>query len=101
MAAGLALVASFLTLQLMAKHRYHEGLDARLLEHIEERMQMDRLLGVRPHARPTMRAASLRHPANRFVHLGSYRLWTVGLFLFLLANAAIVLIALVTPSLLG
>lgn len=79
-AAILGLVLSGLSMQLMAKHRYLEVLDNRLLERIERQLAVDKLLDSLPHDRLSARMVDLRPPWS--VGFSSYVLWMFGLFLF-------------------
>jgi hypothetical protein len=85
-AAILGLVLSGLSMQLMAKHRYLEVLDNRLLERIERDLAVDKILDYLPHARLSERMVDLK-PAWS-VRLSSYMLWMFGLLLFALTDVA-------------
>lgn len=89
LARGLAMLLSAAvaasSLQLMAKHRFHESLDARLLEKLERRLGVHDLLGVPPHAHPAARAQAVDHRIRAFQRASSFRLWSATMALFLLA----------------
>lgn len=83
--AGLALVASITSIQLMAKHRFHELADSKWLEAFEnDRMNQGfEAVHGRP-ARPTGKS-----PWVQFVRLSSYRVWLAALSAFAVAAAVI------------
>lgn len=91
-AAVLGLVLAVLSMQLMAKHRFIELLDNRLLEKVERDLGLEAILGELPHAALRQRAATLAAP--RLVRLSSYRIWMAALGLFGLADIAGVFLAL-------
>lgn len=100
-AAALALVIAIISMQLMAKHRFNEELDSRLLEAFEKRLEIADVFGCPPHAPPgqrmrTVNAASGLYagvsPIKKpwYVGMSSYGLWQRGLALFALTSAGIV-----------
>jgi hypothetical protein len=90
LAAGLALIIALISMQLMSKHRYHEKIDAKLLEHIEREMEVGEFIGCFPHARPKQRARFVGMIPRWFERLSSYWVWIIGLGLFALAAIAII-----------
>ncbi|MEO7002121.1 MAG: hypothetical protein ABI068_09870 [Ktedonobacterales bacterium] len=97
-AAALALVIALISMQLMSKHRYHEEIDARLLEKLEKNLKLADVLGCPPHAKPTIRAATLGArtiKSNFIIRRSSYRLWMCGLGLFAFAALGIIVTSLV------
>lgn len=111
----LAFVVALLSMQLMAKHRYHEGIDARLLVRLETDHGLTDVLGIAPHASPrdrervaelpcegesdggkrAARASGERGWITRQWRRSSYQVWMAGLALFALTDLALVAIALV------
>lgn len=105
-AATLALFTSLMSIQLMGKHRHHELQDALLLELLE------RELGMRSvHARkPPMGRSSPSGPTSGptaetapapwlwLIGLSSYRVWVLGLGIFGLAAAVVLVLSVVSPG---
>jgi hypothetical protein len=89
-AASLALIAALLSIQLMAKQRYHEIIDAKLLENLEKEMKLDELIGYCPHEHPKLRARHIGMIPKWCHRLSSYQVWMVGLTLFAIASAGII-----------
>ena len=107
-AASLSLALSLMVVQLMAKHRRHEALDALLLRKIEARIGLKFLVGVAPHGKPDERPeAHLNRVSDllerstqgpkKFWAMSSYELWMFGQFLFA-AAALFVLVISATPA---
>jgi hypothetical protein len=96
----LASAAMGMCLQLMAKYRHLEIIDARIAEKLER--DLSRSTGQWPqiHSPPSQRAKTANVAPKRFVALSSYRLWISGVLLFLVADLLIVLLALVAPQIL-
>jgi hypothetical protein len=93
-AASLALIVALISMQLMSKHRYHERIDAKLLESLEEKeMKLDKL-GYFPHEHPKDRAEHVGMKTQWFESLSSYYVWMLGLALFAIASASIITITL-------
>jgi hypothetical protein len=114
-ASSLAFIISVLAMQLMAKHRYHERIDASLIRDLETRYGLDQVMGVAPHAAPRDRARAaeavggaargkglLRGLRDRFgwSRYSSYTIWMGGLALFALTSIGVVVICLTNVSLL-
>ncbi|WP_377641826.1 hypothetical protein [Oryzobacter terrae] len=106
-AAFLSLVLSALVVQLMAKHRRHELLDALLLQRMEQELGFKTGVGTTPHDRPAARHADDWETASarlaralpgpsRFWQASSFELWMVGQALFAVAALAVALVTL-TP----
>jgi hypothetical protein len=81
--ALLALVAALASMQLMAKHRYLEIQDAKLLERYEEANDLEPI-----HARPNDEEAAW------YNQLSSYKVWLAMMASFALAAVGIVLVVL-------
>lgn len=81
-ASGLGVVLAFMSVQLMAKHRFHMLLDREMLKQIETR------LGMTPVSQRSW-APSPQHPSTRLNRLRSYALWRTGLLVILLVNAVV------------
>lgn len=99
-AASLALVIALISLQLMAKHRYHETIDARLLEAFEADMNLKGFFHCLPHERPVYRAEQVGVKSQWFQHLSSYRVWMSGLAVFAIASIGIIIFIFINPMLL-
>jgi|SRR5579884_1627377 len=102
-AATLSFVVAVISMQLMAKHRLHEEIDAKLTEKLERDLALDSALGFVPHAPPRVRGPVVKVRSNWFVRRSSYRIWRSGLALFALAALGIIgvtIVALVSPGLL-
>jgi len=91
-AAFLAFVIACISMQLMTKHRYHEEIDARLLEKLEKEQEIDKLFGCPPHAPPKRRAEIVGKSNSWITRQSSYQLWLFGLMLFALASVSIIVI---------
>lgn len=84
-AAGLALVASVTSIQLMAKHRFHELADSKWLEEFERKREARGFVPI--HARaPRPERSGLW---SSFVRLSSYRVWLFALVTFAFAACLI------------
>jgi len=99
-AATLALVIALISLQLMSKHRYHEMIDARLLEALENSMDLKKVFRCLPHERPMYRAEQVGVSPQWFQRLSSYRVWMAGLAVFAIASASIIIVTFINPALL-
>jgi len=99
-ATSLALIIALISMQLMSKHRYHEMIDSKLLQHIEEEMKLDRFVGCSPHGHLKQRARFVGIRAQWFQSLSSYKVWMSGLALFAIASASVIIITLTNPALL-
>ena len=100
--AGLACVTAVMSLQLMAKHRYHEILDAKMLERLEKKLIAASLDQHAPeataHSSPRRRAQDLESEPNLLVKLSSYRVWLLGMSLFALVDAITLVFAVAHPE---
>jgi len=99
-AALLALVIALISLQLMSKHRYHETIDARLLEKLEDSMHLKEFLHYLPHERPALRAKLVDVRPQWFQQPPSYYVWMSGLAVFAIASIGIIIITFVNAALL-
>jgi hypothetical protein len=98
LAASLSLIISFLSIQLMAKHRYIALVRARLLVRLESNQEITAILGVSPHADIPALGAAANEPENWFVALRSSLVWMYGLAIFGIASAAVIVMTAVWPS---
>ena len=97
-ASALALLVSFLSIQLMAKHRYIAAVRAELLVRVEKDQAITATIGVSPHDElPALGAAVNRH-AGWFVGLMSALVWMYGLAVFGVAAGAVMVITLFWPA---
>lgn len=93
--AGLASLVALLSMQLMAKHRFHEALDSITLEMVEVEKGIRVLGQVTPHDRPDRRLAAVTAALEKqgksaprafdrpwYVRQASYRAWMFGLAIF-------------------
>jgi hypothetical protein len=100
-AATLSFIVAVLSLHLLAKHRFHEELDAKLVEKLERDLALDSTLGFVPHAPPRVRAKAVDMRSNWFLRRSSYHIWFFGLTLFALAalvTAAVAVVSLISPG---
>ncbi len=99
-AALVSLVLAMMCLQLMAKHRFHERIDASVLEGIERRLGFDAAVGVQPHTPKRMLSDLTPSPLQRVAGIGfsSFRLWMAGQAVFLLIAVATFVIVVVGGS---
>lgn len=80
MSAFLALAAALASIQLMAKHRYHEVRDSRLLEEFERDSGNNYVV---IHGRPS-------DTDKEWYHFSSYNVWIAMLAVFALAAVAVI-----------
>lgn len=102
-ASGLSFIIAIISMQLMAKHRFHEEIDGKLAEKLEGELQLNSLLGFTPHAKPLERAQVVGVRSNWYIRQSSYRIWRLGLALFALAALgliAVTIFSLISPGLL-
>ncbi len=101
--AALALIIALISMQLMAKHRFNEEIDSRLLEAFERRLDIEGIFGCPPHAPPGKRMRTVNTGAGIFqgmspvrrpwyVAISSYNLWQRGLGLFACTSVAIIVV---------
>lgn len=104
--AALALIIALISMQLMAKHRFNEEIDSRLLEAFERQFEIEAIFGCPPHAPPGRRMKTVNagsgmfrgmHPVKRpwYVAISSYNLWQRGLGLFACTSVAIIIVNIV------
>lgn len=94
----LACAAMGMCLQLMAKYRHLELIDARTAEKLERDLSGSPSEWPQIHSRPSQRAKALNMAHRRFVGLSSYRLWLSGVLLFLVVDLLIAVLTLVAPQ---
>jgi hypothetical protein len=104
--AALALIIALISMQLMAKHRFNEEIDSRLLEAFERRIDIEGIFGCPPHAPPGKRMRTVNTGVGMFqgmspvmkpwyVAISSYNLWQRGLGLFAFTSVAIIIVNIV------
>ncbi len=118
LASLLAFIIAVLSMQLMAKHRYHESMDARLLQMLEDDRHLGGILGIAPHAPPGERALLLEQRGGQkhqkrwprllsvwrrygWRRYSSYLVWMGGLALFALTALVVMALALTNGGLLS
>jgi len=87
--ASLAFVIAVISIQTMAKWRHGEVIDSILIQRLEDLLGAGAILGVDPHAKLAERACLAQRSLPWWVTKSSYRLWTVGLWLFGVASLII------------
>lgn len=105
-AATLALFTSLMSIQLMGKHRHHELQDALLLEKMEQDLGMRPVhtrkppMGRSPSTGPNSSpgAGPARTPWLWLIGLSSYRVWVLGLGVFGLAAAVVLVLSAFSPA---
>jgi hypothetical protein len=90
LASLLGCVVALLSIQLMAKHRYLESIDSRLVEELETKMLVQTRLSMKPHSSVTERNAGRVVP-SRLALLRSFDVWCLGMGTFALADVFVVL----------
>jgi len=95
-ASTLSFAVAIISIQLMAKHRFHEEIDGKLTEKLERELRLDSTIGFAPHAMPRVRAKVVNVRSNWFVQRSSYRIWRSGLALFALAALGIIVVTIVS-----
>ena len=98
MASALALLVSFLSIQLMAKHRYIAAVRAELLVRVEKDQPLIAIIGVAPHDELPALGAAVNSHAGRFVGLMSSLVWMYGLAVFGLATQTVMVITAFWPA---
>lgn len=117
LASSLALLASVLSMQLMAKHRWHVQVERKWLADFERKHQLDQfhkftdVKAVRPKASgqensliPRLAQAASRAFKNlswTLIKRSSFALWQVGLGLFGIVAVLCLILSVVQPSLLA
>jgi hypothetical protein len=96
--ALLGSAAMGMCLQLMAKYRHLEIMDARTAEQLERDLSGSPGQRLYIHSPPSHRAKALNMAPRRFVALSSYRLWMTGVLLFLVADLLIVALVIGAPQ---
>lgn len=89
----LAFIIAVISMQLMSKHRFHEELNSRLLEHFETTYGLNTWLGY-PFHNPKLVNQAIKVRSGLFVRRSSYRIWMGGLGLFALASLAVIVLTL-------
>jgi hypothetical protein len=100
LALFLAMVSGALTMQLMAKQRFHEQVDTLYLREWETSSQMFLIKGFTPHDHAISsgpgKAATLGITPSRWVRLSSYWCWMWGLRLFMISMVGLLIWILAT-----
>jgi hypothetical protein len=89
---ALAIIASVLSMQLMAKHRWHRNREWKWLGDFENKHNLEQA-----HDQAPKRRRSL---LNKVMYQSSYTLWQVGLALFGVVSSFCLVLAAIKPSLL-
>lgn len=97
LAAGLALVIAVISMQLMAKHRFHELLESKSLEDFERRFGPREFAALGLHRRPLDRAAAVGLEPTWWQRRRSYYWWIAGLGAF--AVVALIVVAITAAGL--
>jgi hypothetical protein len=79
----LSAMVGIISIQLLQKHRYHEVLESKQLEQIENTYDL-----INIHAPITIRAAILRHKRGKIESLSGFVVWRLALFAFALTGIA-------------
>jgi disulfide bond formation protein DsbB len=96
LAALLAAISTGLSMQLMARHRWHEATERAWLEAFERRHGLDPVHRVQYELAPEVGV----RPANRIAAWCSYRTWQLGLAVFGLVSLLSLALAIFTPDVL-
>jgi len=94
LAALLAALSSGLSMQLMARHRWHEATERAWLEAFERRYGLDPVHRVQYVLAPDVGV----RPANRVARWRSYRTWQFGLAVFGLVSILSLVVAIFRPT---
>lgn len=97
LAGLLAAIVSFLTVQLMAKHRWHERIDSNWLDRFEQRSGLEPVHGRR---RRLAEGVGLSGP-HLLIRWSSYRLWQCGITMFGVVGLACAAVSACAPQLLA
>jgi len=89
--SALALVIAFVAMQTMAKHRYNELTDARMLEAMERQYDVH-ICGTRPHLPPRIRGAAVGNYTRGWIRLKSADLWLISLGSFGLTGLTVIVL---------
>jgi len=95
LAALLAALASGLSMQLMARHRWHEATERTWLEAFERSHGLDPVHRIQYRLAPDVGV----RPASRIAGWRSYRTWQIGLAIFGLVSLLVLGLAIFRPSL--
>ncbi len=100
-ASSLALLISFMSVQLMGKHRHHERTSADLLETLEQELKIRPVHQVRhrPSESSGPKVTTALPLWHRVIDLSSYKVWVGGLTLFGVAAAVVLVISAFDPGL--
>jgi hypothetical protein len=96
--SGLGIVVMAMCLQLMAKFRHLVDIDSLMATELEKDFEKPAGKGTPIHLPPRQRARVLNVAPKWLIALSSYRLWMIGLALFLIADLAIAVFAIVAPQ---
>ncbi|MGW2563063.1 hypothetical protein ACWCXB_28225 [Streptomyces sp. NPDC001514] len=88
----LSMVVSFMSVQLLAKHRRHELADSIWLQEFERARGLPEV-----HAPAEQRCRAAEVPSKGLVKLRSHRVWTAGLVAFGLVGLGIAVAGMVRP----
>jgi len=88
----LSMVVSFMSVQLLAKHRRHELADSIWLQEFERRRGLPEI-----HAPAEERCRAAGMPSKGLVKLRSHRVWTAGLTAFGFVGLATAVVGMVRP----
>jgi hypothetical protein len=89
LAGALALVTALGSMQLMAKQRFHEQVDSRLLALHEERTGLAQLIGTPMHGQMDQRVTAAGLVRPWYAKPSSYRLWMAILAAFAVVASAV------------
>ena len=96
-AAAVGFLMALISVQLFTKHRALERLNSQMAELCERKLGIDRVLGFAPHGSPGEQARAWR-PMRWPASMRSYTVWLIGLSLFGVASASILVLSLLRPS---
>jgi hypothetical protein len=88
----LSVVVSFMSVQLLAKHRRHELADSIWLQEFEKNRGLEQI-----HAPAEERCRAVGMPSKGLVRFRSHRVWTAGLAVFGLVGLATAVVGMVRP----
>ena len=100
LAGTLALITALGSMQLMAKQRFHEQVDSRLLSLHEERTGLAHMVGTPMHGQMEQRVTAAGLVRPWYAKPSSYKLWMAILASFAIAATVVVLLAWLHPQVL-
>lgn len=112
LASALAVAVALMSMQLMAKHRFHELVDNQMLARLEASLGLDDAVGGAPHGhvggRHTSDVAAARALMPRvtrrvgfFWSSSSFAVWLAGLGLFAVVSLAVLVLSVLGVSVFG